>query len=69
MSYPTEENEALSAHSAPCCAKAEKLAWWVVESRRRGGNGMTTTAPFWRLVHLRNLWSRFYFWTLVIRGY
>ena len=69
MSYPTDENEAFSIHAAPQVCAERKLPWWIVKSRRRLGNGMTTVVPFWRPVHLRNLWSRFYFWTLVLRGF
>ena len=64
MSFPGDEED----HRRIAYAESP-LPWWIVKSRRRLGDGRTTVAPFWRPVHLRNLWSRFYFWTLVIRGY
>lgn len=75
MRYPGDEaprralEEACEEGGRAACATERKLPWYIVTSRRRLGNGLTTVAPFWNPVHLRNLWSRVYFWTLVVRGF
>jgi len=44
--------------------------WWIVKSTDHWrGTGLTTVAPFWRLIHIRNAWSSLRLWWAVKRGY
>lgn len=48
--------------------QSKPLPWWACKSTRWPG-GLTTVAPIWRPVHIRNWLTQLYGWYLVKRGY